>query len=357
MTQVSTIVTLDNIKEAHERIKPHVHRTPLLTSHCLNDMTVDADAEEGDSQLKNNKKQLYLKCENFNKIGAFKIRGATNAVLQLLKSPPQQSHSTGGECRHVCTHSSGNHAQALALAAKMFQLNAHIIMPENAPIVKRNAVELTYGAKVYLSGNSQQSREETCERVIQETGAHFIHPYDNDHVIAGQGTVLLEMLEQLREETGDPEATFDAIICPVGGGGLMSGVSIASRGLLGDSVKIFGVEPEKANDAQRSMQKGCIVENEQPPQTICDGLKTNLKPRTWQYINQNVDQIFSVSDEEVTRAMKLVFERMKIVIEPSSATVVAAALFHPELRQMSLSRIGLVISGGNCDLDHLPWLN
>jgi threonine dehydratase len=335
------MTTMSSIQEAHERIKPFIHRTPLLTCSSLDQM----------SGIGNTQRTLYLKCENFNKVGAFKIRGATNAVLCHLNRCGGPDALTGG----ICTHSSGNHAQAMALAGKMFNIPAHIVMPNNAPSVKLNAVRDTYNAKVYLCEPTQQAREAMCEKVVNETNAYFIHPYDNADVIAGQGTVFLEMIEQLRKKEGNPDAYFDAILCPIGGGGLMSGVSIAARAILGDKVKIFGVEPEDANDAQRSLLSGVLTENLCTPQTICDGLKTNLKERTWNIIQKNVNQIFTVTDEEVVRAMKLVFERMKIVIEPSSAAVIAVSLFNQEFLNMGFKKVGLIISGGNCDLDNLPW--
>jgi threonine dehydratase len=338
MTQQQQTVELNDIQQAHERIKSYIHRTPLLTNTSLSKWH-DNHASD---------RKLYVKCENFNKIGAFKIRGATNAVLQQKQRQP--------DLNGICTHSSGNHAQAVACCAKMFNIKAHVIMPRTAPSVKRSAVEDTYGATVYLCEPTQKAREETCARVVQETGSHFIHPYDNFDVIAGQGTVFLEMLEQLREIENDSNAKFDAIICPIGGGGLMSGVSIACRGLLGSDCKIYGVEPEAANDAQRSLQSGTRTENASPPKTICDGLLTNLSDKTWSFVSKNVDQIYTVTDQEVTEAMKLVFERMKIVIEPSSATVIAAALFNKEFLSKNYKRVGLVISGGNIDLNHLPWL-
>jgi len=355
MSQRFKTLTLSDIEDAEKRIRSYIHKTPVMTNETLSSMTGIPGC------------QLYLKCENFNKVGAFKIRGALNAVLS----------QTSGEkttIEGVVTHSSGNHAQALAKTAQLLGIQAHIVMPSNSPSVKKNAVEHTYGAKVYLCEPTLRAREETCDEIIKETGALFIHPYDNDDIICGQGTAVYEMLKQVGELRDLPSEEFslDALVVPVGGGGLCSGSSIcfkqtAAKLMNGQDEKlkktmVIGVEPELVNDAQRSLQAGHLIGNDPnvPSNTICDGLKTNLSDRTFHHISQNVNKILTVDDELVTRAMKLVWERMKIIIEPSSATVVALALFNEEFKQLATENgwkhIGLVISGGNCDLDTLPWI-
>ncbi|EFC45139.1 predicted protein [Naegleria gruberi] len=350
-------ISLSDIENASERIRKYIHKTPVLTNSTISQMTGIPNCT------------LYLKCENLNKVGAFKIRGACNAVLNALNNSDEEivkKIKEGG----VITHSSGNHAGALAKSAQMLGLTAHIVMPSNSPAVKKNAVELTYGARVILCEPTLRSREETCERIIQETGALFIHPYDNDDVITGQGTAVLEMLDQVKEERLTDEFPLDALIVPVGGGGLSSGSSICFKSKAALEIKdleklkktkVIGVEPQVVDDAKRSMEQGKLVGNDPnvPANTVCDGLKTNLSERTFHHISKNIDRIFTVTDEQVIKAMKLVWERMKIVIEPSSATVVALTLFHDEFKQMATENqwqhIGMVISGGNCDLDALPW--
>ncbi|KAL9646512.1 hypothetical protein ABK040_006571 [Willaertia magna] len=363
-------ITLTNIEEAHERIKNYIHETPTLTNETISKMT----------NIPNCK--LYFKCENFNKIGAFKIRGATNAILKTINQKGSDNINSFG----VITHSSGNHAQALAKSAQFLGIKATIVMPNNSPIVKVNAVQYTYGAEVHLCEPTIQSRENTCESLINQSKENneelvFIHPYDNDWIIEGQGTVTKELLEQVTKlnnnsETKEESFPLDCLIAPIGGGGLMSGNAIYfkekfKQQMNSDSIDnkeeivapvMIGVEPECVNDAQQSFEKKQLKQNDikKVNTTICDGLKTNLSERTFHYILKYVDYIFTVSDEEVKKAMKLVFERMKMVIEPSSATVVALVLFNEKFKELALEKkfknIGLIISGGNCDLDKLPWL-
>ncbi len=313
-------VSLEDIRAAYERIKPLVHRTPVLTCHTL-------DALAG--------RAIFLKCENLQKVGAFKFRGACNAVAQL---EPDRA------ARGVVTHSSGNHAQALALAARMRGIPAYIVMPRTAPGVKRRAVE-GYGGKVFPCEPNLAAREAEANRVLQETGATMIPPYDHPHVVAGQGTVALEVLEQVPQ--------LDALIAPVGGGGLMSGLTIAALSMK-PGIRVFAAEPAGADDAARSKAAGKLLP-QTGPNTIADGLLTSLGQLTWPIIRDQVERIFTVSDEAIVSAMRLVWERAKIIIEPSSAVPVAAVLSDEFKAMPGIERIGVVLSGGNVDLDALPW--
>ncbi len=310
--------TLSDIKAAHQRIKPFVHCTPVFSSHQLNNLF---DCE------------LFFKCENFQKVGAFKFRGATNAVLLL--SEDQKKHG-------VVTHSSGNHAAALALAAKMSQTRAFIVMPENAPSVKKNAVA-EYGAEITFCKPTLQAREETCRQIIEREGAMLVHPYDNFNVICGQGTAALELLEEVHE--------LDIVVAPVGGGGLLSGTSTCIKGI--DSlIRIIGAEPLNANDAWKSFKSGSLTPSVSP-QTVADGLLTSLSELTFSIIRKNVDDIFTAREESIISSMRLIWERMKIIIEPSSATVLAVIKENPGFFRNR--RVGLIISGGNVDLNNLPF--
>jgi threonine dehydratase len=309
---------LASIIAAFERIKPYVHRTAVLTSHLL-------DAYFGC--------ELFFKCENFQKVGAFKFRGATNAVLSL---------DDEGRKKGVVTHSSGNHAAALALAARMNGVRAHIVMPDNAPLVKKNAVA-GYGAEITFCTPTQQAREETTAKIIEETGATLIHPYDNFNVICGQGTAALELLEEITD--------LDVVVAPVGGGGLMSGTSTCVKG-ISSRIRVIGAEPANADDAYRSFTTG-VLQPSVPPCTVADGLLTSLSELTFSVIRQNVDQICTVSEDSIIDCMLLVWERMKIIIEPSSATVLAVVKEYPELFRGK--RTGLIISGGNVDFRRLPF--
>jgi threonine dehydratase len=310
--------TIEDVKQAAERIKPFIHRTPVMASSSINEITGS---------------QLFFKCENFQKVGAFKFRGASNAVFSL--SDKDAAHG-------VATHSSGNHAQALALAAKMRGIKAYIVMPLNSPKVKKEAVQ-GYGAEIIFCEPTLKAREKTLERVVERTGAKFIHPYNNFMVISGQGTAALELLEEVEN--------LDYVIAPVGGGGLLSGTLITISS-LSPNTKVIAAEPEGADDAYRSLQEGKIVPSVQP-KTIADGLLTSLGEMTYAIISQKVDRIVTVSDAEIIMAMRLIWERMKIIIEPSSAVTLAAVM--SQKTDLEGKRIGLILSGGNIDLERLPW--
>lgn len=315
--------TLDSIREAARRIKPHAHRTPVMTCSTLSDRAgLD----------------LRLKCENFQKVGAFKFRGACNAVFRLSDSEAR---------RGVVTHSSGNHAQALALAARIRGIPAHIVMPRNAPAVKREAVE-GYGGIVYPCEPTVADREATADRVRAETGATLIPPYNHPDVIAGQGTIALEFLEQCPD--------LAALIVPIGGGGMISGVAIAATSLR-PSIAVIAAEPALADDAARSKASGKI-EPISKDITIADGLRTSLGELTFPVVRDLVREVVTVSEAEIVAAMRLVFERAKLVIEPSAAVGVAVALAKrsPALRAVD-GPVGIVLCGGNVDLDALPWLS
>jgi threonine dehydratase len=277
--------------------------------------------------------ELFFKGENFQKVGAFKARGAVNAVFSL------EEDLLG---RGVATHSSGNHAAALAYAACCRGTRAYVVMPENAPLVKRNAVA-GYGAEITFCPPGQLDREQALQKLLKETGAVFIHPYDNCQVIAGQATSALELLEQV--------PGLDIIIAPVGGGGLLSGTALAAL-TLESGPEVFGAEPKGADDAFRSMKAGFIVPMNNPD-TIADGLLTSLGELTFPIINRHVKAILTVSDKAIVEAMRLIWERMKLVIEPSAA-VPLAVLIESRL-SIKASRVGIILSGGNADLDNLPW--
>jgi len=318
---VSWPVDLEAIREAHERIAPHVHRTPVVTSRTL-------DRRTGRS--------LFFKCENLQRGGAFKARGATNAVMKL----DDETAAKG-----VVTHSSGNHAQAVAIAALARGIEAHIVMPSDAPRVKRLAVE-GYRARIIECEPTQESRHETAARVVEETGGTLIPPFDHPDVIAGQGTTAVELLEEV--------PGLDAVVVPVGGGGLISGMTLALRELA-PNVRVFGAEPSGADDAARGKASGERV-TKQTPNTVADGLKTTLGDLTWPVVRDLVEDIIVVDDLLTIGAMKLVFERMKLVVEPSGAVPLAAVLSRRFAALEGLKRVGVVFSGGNVDLDALPWM-
>jgi threonine dehydratase len=307
-----------DIESAMQLIAPHVHRTPVLTSRQL-------DAISG--------ARLFFKCENFQKVGAFKFRGATNAVLSL-----SDSQRAAG----VVTHSSGNHAAALAHAAVSRGVRAYIVMPSSAPEVKKRAVA-GYGAEITFCEPTLAAREAAAEEIISRTGATMIHPYDNFFIIAGQGTAAMEMLADIPAP--------DAVIAPVGGGGLLSGSAIAVRHLA-PATKIYGAEPLLADDAAQSLHAGAI-QPALPPRTIADGLLTSLCERTFTVIREKVDDILTVTEEQIIEAMTLIWTRMKIVVEPSSAVPLAAVLANREL--FSGKSVGIIVSGGNADLSKLPF--
>jgi threonine dehydratase len=308
----------NDIYAAYSTIKHFIHNTPVLTSQQLND---HFDCE------------LFFKCENFQKVGAFKFRGATNAVLSL--TPEERSLG-------VVTHSSGNHAAALALAAGMNGVKANIVMPENAPAVKKNAVK-GYGAAITFCKPTQQAREEATRKIIEETGATLVHPYDNFNVISGQGTATLELLNEIND--------LEMIVAPIGGGGLMSGTSIFAKGSNSDII-VVGAEPANADDAYRSFISGTLFPSNSP-KTVADGLLTSLSELTFSIIRKNVDAIYTVSEESIIECMLLIWERMKIVVEPSSATVLAIVKENPGIFRGK--KIGLIISGGNVDFRNLPF--
>ncbi|HXF84576.1 MAG TPA: pyridoxal-phosphate dependent enzyme [Anaerolineales bacterium] len=310
--------TLHDILAAAERIKPHAHRTPILTNESLN-RKVGA--------------RVFLKCENFQKVGAFKFRGACNAVFSL-------SHVEAS--RGVCTHSSGNHAQALALAAKLRNIPAYIVMPNNAPEVKKNAVK-GYGGQITFCAPTLEAREAMLRHIVERTGATVIHPYDDERVIAGQGTAALELLEDVPD--------LDVILAPVGGGGLISGTAIAATEIK-KGIRVIAGEPEMADDAYRSWKEGTIIPSTNP-KTIADGLLTSLGKLTFPIIQQRVEQIVTVSEQGIIEAMRFIWERAKIVIEPSAA--VAVGVLWEKKIDLSGLKVGVILSGGNVDLEKLPW--
>lgn len=312
------IPEIADIKAAYSRIKPFIHRTPVLSSRKLNEYF---------------NCELYFKCENFQKVGAFKFRGATNAVL-LLNSDEKS--------RGVVTHSSGNHAAALALAAKMNGVRANIVMPENAPDVKKNAVS-GYGAEITYCKSTLQSRELSTRTIIEKTGATLIHPYDNFNVICGQGTAALELIEEKDD--------LEMLLAPIGGGGLMSGTATSVKG-VNKEITVIGGEPLNANDAYISFTTGKLTPSVNPL-TVADGLLTSLSELTFSIIQEKVDRIFTAKESSIIDCMLLVWERMKIIIEPSSAVVLAIVKENPDVFRGK--KIGLIISGGNVDFRNLPF--
>jgi threonine dehydratase len=306
-------ITKASIENAHERIQPYIHNTPVLTNQSINALSGI---------------EFYFKCENFQKIGAFKIRGGMNASLKL--TPEQIS-------KGVATHSSGNHAQAMAYAGKILNTKAYIVMPNNSPQVKVNAVK-GYGAEVTMCAPNQQAREETLNAIVEKTGATFIHPYDNDDVIEGQATCVKELLTEVPD--------VEIVITPVGGGGLLSGTCLGAH-FFKPSVQVYAGEPEGAADAVLSLQTG-KVEKAPYVNTIADGLLTTLSERTLAIIKEHVTDILLVSDEEIKAAMRLIYERMKIIVEPSCVVPFAAALKNPSL--FKGKKVGIILTGGNVDL-------
>lgn len=314
----SPIPLFDEITAAHSRIRKFVHRTPVLSSVSVNKIL---GAE------------LFFKCENLQKVGAFKFRGASNSVFSLDDETA---------IKGVATHSSGNHAAALALAAKMRGIDAHIVMPRTAPEIKKLAVA-GYGAQITYCEPTLQAREDTLMKVVEKTGATIIHPYNYAPVICGQGTAAIEFLEEAPD--------LDIIMTPVGGGGLLSGTSISAKAMK-PGIKVIAGEPKNADDAWRSFKSG-VLHPSINPNTIADGLLTSLGELTFRIILQNVDDIITVSEENIVKAMRLIWERMKIIIEPSAAVPVAALLENPEL--FKGAKVGIILSGGNVDLTKLPF--
>ena len=308
------------IYAAHERIRPHIHRTPILTSARL-------DAASGAS--------LFFKCENFQKVGAFKARGATNAVFSLDDATAQ---------RGVATHSSGNHAAALSRAAKLRGIAAHIVMPSNSSKVKVRAVE-EYGGEIVFCEPTQTAREETCTRVIAETGATLIHSFENEQVMAGQGTAAVELLE---------DVDVDLVLCPVGGGGLLCGTAVAAK-TMRPKIKVMATEPANADDAAQSFRAGRLMRVDKP-NTIADGLRTNVGAPNFSLMQRYVDDVVTVSEEAIVTAMRTIWQTMKIIVEPSAA-VAYAAILEGAASKIDIvgKRVGIILTGGNVDLDALPW--
>jgi threonine dehydratase len=310
--------SLEIIRAAHERIQPHIHRTPVLTSRSLDEL---AGAK------------LFFKCENLQKTGSFKIRGATNAVFSLSEEEAR---------RGVVTHSSGNHAAALAHAARARGIPAWVVMPANSPMAKRKAVE-RYGGQITLCEPTLAARETAARELIERTGAVMIHPYNDERIIAGQGTAAVELLEQ------SPDLDF--VLAPVSGGGLLSGTAIAAK-CLRPQIRVVGCEPANADDAYRSLQAGRII----PPartDTMADGLRATVCELTFAILRERVDEIALVSEEEIVEAMRCLWERLKLVVEPSGA-VPAAPAFGRKIRTDG-ERVGIILSGGNLDLANLPF--
>lgn len=313
------IPTFDDVKVARERVTPYIHKTPVLTSTFMNDLT---GAE------------LFFKCENFQKAGAFKVRGASNAVFGL---------SDELAAKGVATHSSGNHALSLSYAAGRRGIPCHVVMPRTAPQAKKDAV-IGYGGIITECEPSTTSREAVFAEVQAATGADFVHPYNDPRVIAGQATCSLELLEQ----TG----SLDAVVAPIGGGGMISGTCLALSNVAPDT-KIYAAEPKNADDAYRSFKAGHIIADD-APDTVADGLKVPLKDLTWHFVSNHVTDILIATEEEIVDAMKLIWQRMKIVMEPSSAVPLATIIKNKDL--FAGKRVGVIITGGNVDLDKLPWM-
>jgi threonine dehydratase len=311
--------TYDDVIAAHERIAPHIRRTPVLVSEALNALT---GAE------------LFFKCENLQEAGAFKVRGACNAVFSLTEAQA---------ARGVATHSSGNHALSLAYAAGRRGIPCTVVMPRTAPQAKKDAV-VGYGGRIVECEPSTTSREETFARVQAETGAEFVHPYNDPRVIAGQGTCARELNDQV--------PGLDAVIAPIGGGGMISGTCL-TMSTIAPGVRIYAAEPEQADDAYRSFKAGHIIADDAPV-TIADGLKVPLKERTWHFVRHHVTDILTCSEDEIVAAMKLTWKRLRVVMEPSCAPPLATILKNPELFRGK--RVGVIITGGNVDLDTLPWM-
>lgn len=318
MSEKYILPEFEDIKNASVRIKEYIHRTPVLTSQSINKLTGA---------------HIFFKCENFQKAGAFKARGAINAVLQLSSEDLEKG---------VATHSSGNHAAALAMAAKIAGAQAHIVMPENAPKIKVAAVK-QYGGIITFCEPTLEDRESVLKDVSNRTGAVFIPPYNHPHIIAGQGTAALELIVETKY--------LEIIMAPVGGGGLLSGTAIASKH-LSPNTAVIGAEPEQADDAYQSFKSGQLIPAKNPV-TIADGLKTSLGTLTFEAIQKFTDEIYTVSESAISDAMRMIWERMKIIVEPSCAVPLAAIFTYPEYFRGK--KTGIILSGGNVDLDRLPW--
>lgn len=312
------MITKENLLETQHRIQKFIHRTPVMSSQLINEI---AGAE------------IYFKCENFQKMGAFKMRGATNAILQLSEIEKEFG---------VATHSSGNFAQALALAAKAQGIKAYIVMPSNAPEIKKTAVK-DYGGEIIECIPTLEARETTLNEVVNKTGAVFLHPYNDFDVIQGQATAAMELFEEHND--------LNAIFAPVGGGGLLSGTALAAH-YFSPNTKVVAGEPMGADDAWQSMQKGEIVPQTNP-QTIADGLLTSLGDKTFPIIKEHIEEIIRVEENEIVAAMRLIWERMKLIVEPSSAVALAALI--KEKKKYQGQKIGIILSGGNVELSKLPF--
>ena len=312
------MISKKDLSSVHDCIKPYIHKTPVLTSRLLDEMS-------GAS--------LFFKCENFQRMGAFKMRGAANAILNLPKEQQQKG---------VVTHSSGNFAQAVSLSAKSLDLPAYIVMPSTAPQVKKDAVK-AYGGRITECPPSLAEREKAAQKIMQETGATFVHPSNDLDVIHGQATAAIELLEE--------HPDLELLVTPVGGGGLLAGTALAAH-YFGKDCKTIGAEPFEADDAYRSLQSGKIETNE-TANTIADGLKTQLGDKNFPIIQELVSEIIRVEEDEIVAALKLIWERMKLVVEPSSATALAAVLREKE--KFKGKKVGIIISGGNVDLQKLPF--
>ena len=314
------IPTLADMLVAHERIKPHIQRTPVRTSDYLDELTGA---------------KLFFKCENFQTPGAFKVRGASNAVFGLDDEQAKKG---------VATHSSGNHASCLSYAAMLRGIPCNVVMPHTAPQAKKDTVR-RYGGKITECEPSTTSREETFAKVQAETGGDFVHPYNDPRVIAGQGTCSKELIEQVDG--------LDYVVAPIGGGGMISGTCLTLSNLAPET-KIIAAEPEQADDAYRSFKAGHIIADD-APKTIADGLLVPLKDLTWHFVSNHVSDIYTASDPEIIEAMKVIWKHLRVVMEPSSAVPLATVLKNPDT--FNGKRVGIIITGGNVDLDKLPWLN
>lgn len=313
------IPTYDDVMIAHARIAPHIHKTPVMTSSAIDRMSGVA---------------LFFKLESLQKTGAFKVRGASNAVLDLAEKQAEKG---------VATHSSGNHALSLSYAAACRGIPCHVVMPRTAPEVKKQAV-IGYGGMVTECDASIRSREETFAEVLNASGAEFVHPYNDSRVIAGQATCSRELVSQVEG--------LDAVIAPIGGGGLVSGTCLTLSSIA-PHIEIYAAEPEQADDAYRSFKAGRIISDDDPA-TVADGLKVPLKELTWHFVSNHVTDILTVSEQEIIDAMKILWVRMKQVIEPSCAVTLAAILKHQQI--FAGKRVGVIITGGNVDVDKLPWV-
>jgi threonine dehydratase len=313
------VPTFDDVLAAHERVKPYIHRTPVLTSSYLDDLTGA---------------RLFFKCENFQKAGAFKVRGACNAVFGLSEEMA---------ARGVATHSSGNHALSLSYAAGRRGIPCHVVMPRTAPQAKKDAVR-GYGGMITECEPSTSSREAVFAEVHARTGAEFVHPYNDPRVIAGQGTCSRELMEQV--------PGLDAVIAPIGGGGMISGTCL-TLSALAPEVEVFAAEPLNADDAARSFRAGHIIADD-APETVADGLKVPLKDLTWHFVQGHVKDVLTATEDQIVDAMKLIWKRMKLVMEPSSAVPLACILANRD--RFRGRRVGVIVTGGNVDLDALPWM-